>query len=344
MALLELKNVTIRFGGLTAVQGLTLAIQQGEIFSLIGPNGAGKTTVFNAITGVYPPTEGAVFCGQKEIVKPWRWQTLASLIGIGFATAFGMLLAVNIETFWTAAITDRYVYQEAFPWQDTLRALWSTGRSLSTGYSLLPFICGLLLGISGAWSVWIRSRRSPEVAAQAGVARTFQNIRLFPQLSVLENVLVGMHARLRSNVWDSVFRTPRHRREARQAEAEAMELLTFVDLADEAHLRAASLSYGHQRRLEIARALASRPKLLLLDEPAAGMNPAEAHSLMDLILKIRDSGVTVLLIEHHMKVVMGISDRIAVLEYGNKIAEGVPEEIKQNPNVIQAYLGTEGTL
>ncbi|MBI5093802.1 MAG: ABC transporter ATP-binding protein [Candidatus Hydrogenedentes bacterium] len=203
-----------------------------------------------------------------------------------------------------------------------------------------PLLLGALLGAAGAYSVWQRARRSPEVIARAHVARTFQNIRLFQQMTVLENVLVGMETGLTTRFWHALLRLPHYWKEHRESISKAMEILRFVELEGEAHAIAAGLSYGHQRRLEIARALASQPKLLLLDEPAAGMNPSESSELMELIRKIRDTGISVLLIEHHMNVVMGVSDRIVVLDYGNKIAEGVPDAIKADARVKTAYLGT----
>ena len=179
------------------------------------------------------------------------------------------------------------------------------------------------------------------MVAAAGIARTFQNIRLFGELSVLENVLVGMHGRLRTNYFTNRLRLPAYWREHADSDARAMELLRFVGLDARAHDAARNLPYGLQRRLEIARALAGRPRLLLLDEPAAGMNPTETVALMDLIRRIRDTGVTVLLIEHHMRVVMGVSDRICVLNFGKRIAEGTPEQIRNDPACIEAYLGKE---
>lgn len=334
--LLELKELTVRFGGLTAVSKVNLQMEPGEVLSLIGPNGAGKTTVFNAITGLSPITSGEILLNGTPLARPLTNNTLLLFVGVGLVTGLLATTVINIETLWQETIVNHFVYRKPFPWS---AALTSLRDFYLQGALLLPFALSSVVGSCGAFAVWSRFRASPDVVASFGVLRTFQNIRLFRRMSVLENVLLGMESTLRSRFWGAVFRTKRYRHEEEVAREKARELLAFVGLSAEEGIQAESLSYGAQRRLEIARALASDPKLLLLDEPAAGMNPAETAALGELIHRIRARGVSLLLIEHHMNVVMKLSDRIVVLEYGNKIAEGTPEEIQRSERVIEAYLG-----
>lgn len=250
-ALLELRGLGLKFGGLQAVNNVSLALPTGVVAGVIGPNGAGKSTLFNLITGLYRPTAGSIILAGQDLAG----------------------LRVDLIT-------------------------------------------------------------------RLGIARTFQNIRLFSFMTVRENIFVGYHTQLRAHLWDSLLHTPRHRRDEAAAAKRAAELLEFTDLKDVAGREAHSLSYGRQRRLEIARALAASPRLLLLDEPAAGMNPVEKQALCDVILRIQERGVTVLLIEHDMELVARVCSHVWVLDQGECIADGTPAAVRNDARVISAYLGT----
>lgn len=250
MALLEVKDLSIHFGGVKAVQNVSFSIDAGIVYAVIGPNGAGKTTLFNLITGVYTPTAGQIFLDGEAI-----------------------------------------------------------------------------------------GGKSPDELARRGVARTFQNLQICMNMSAIENVMVGAHLRLDRNLFKAALRWPLIRKRDRELHTEAAELMAFVGLQAYVNARADSMPYGALKRLEIARALAMKPRLIFLDEPAAGLNPKETIEVDQLVRKVADSGVTVVLVEHDMKMVMNLSDRILVLDYGRKLTEGTGLEVRRNPDVIAAYLG-----
>ena len=272
---LRMENITMQFGGVVAVNNLSLDVPQGQIVALIGPNGAGKTTAFNCVTGVYQPTNGRVeFMGQTMICSHPTGKMKKTYLG---------------------SDKDKFASEKIV-------------------------------------------NPTPDHVVQLGIARTFQNIRLWKSMTVFENVLVAKHMRAKQNVFSAIFRL--NAKEEARMRAETMELLKEQGLEQYKDEIATSLPYGLQRRLEIARALATEPKLLLLDEPAAGMNPQETQELADYIREIRDKhNLAVLLIEHHMDLVMKISDYIYVIDFGSEIARGVPKDVQHNKRVIEAYLG-----
>lgn len=338
--LVHLDGITLRFGGLLAANKISLSVERGTIAAVIGPNGAGKTTLFNCVSGIYTPNSGTMCLAGVELRTPLTAGVLARTALFGLAFGAVVSVAVRAQELWSATITDRFIYGEPFDWSGAAAAFLSTiSAPTALPTTVATFLLSALLCSCAALTSWQRTRHTPVTAVRRKIARTFQNIRLFRSMTVLENVLVGMHSIAPIHPLATILRTRRFRAQEAQQQQRARELLDFVGLAGLEDTAATTLSYGHQRRLEIARALASQPHLLLLDEPAAGMNLVEIEDLKKLIVNIRARGVTVVLIEHHMQLVMGVSDQVTVLEYGRTLAHGTPAEIKRDPRVIAAYLG-----
>lgn len=340
VAAVELTSATIRFGGVTAVSNLSLSVPKGSVYSIIGPNGAGKTTVFNAITGLYQLTSGRILLNGAPIVRGLTIRSAVAIAGCGLLTAIVGLVWLNLQPLWEQLIVLNYRFREPFPWSQIPTAAGSYFLHDGLGKVWATLLALFFLGCAIGGCYWQGTRLTPEGVATRGLCRTFQNIRLFPTLSVVENVLVALDRRYRVGLLRILLGFGgSHSNKELALNRQATELLNLVGLGADFNIRASALSYGDQRRLEIARALATNPKLLLLDEPAAGMNPAEAGQLSEMILKIRSRGITVLLIEHHMNVVMSISDRVCVLNNGEKLFEGTPDEVRREPRVVAAYLG-----
>ncbi len=302
--LLKVENATMQFGGVVAVDNLNLEVNEGEIVALIGPNGAGKTTAFNVITGVYAPSNGRITFDGECIVRNHPTGKMKKLYKGKHPTMY----------------TAQFAPEQALEGSDL--ETWKAEQKARDEFAFSDHIL----------------EPTPDKITGRGMARTFQNIRLWKSMTVFENVLVAKHMRAKQNVFSATFRG--NAKEEKRMRDETMALLVEQGLEKYKDDIATSLPYGIQRRLEIARALATDPKLLLLDEPAAGMNPQETLELAAFIHELRDKyGLTIFLIEHHMDLVMRISDYIYVIDFGSKIAEGIPQEIQNNQHVIDAYLG-----
>ena len=360
---LSVSNLKVCFGGLTAVNDVSLTIPTGKITSIIGPNGAGKTSLFNAITGVHPPSGGSVLVHGVLAARSFDLKALLFICAVICLSALFFVFVFHLVPLWEHVIVSQYRYLEPFSWTNAITGFFQYFLATHKYSVLLPAVVGGSIGGLGRHFLWRRSVISPEVLATLGVARTFQNIRLLAGHSVRENVMLGMSLNDNKELqcycycgrgrgrgrgwrwwqrwWHNATLSTSLRRKISSAAQRAEEILKIVGLSDVVERDISELSYGQRRRVEIARALGTSPSILLLDEPAAGMNPVEILQLMGVLRAINEGGVTVCLIEHHMKVVMGISDYIYVLNYGRLIASGSPQEIASHGAVIEAYLGKQ---
>ena len=343
-SILQLKEIEINFGGVVAVKDINFEIYENEILSIIGPNGAGKTTLFNIISGYYRPSKGTILLNGKPIKDSIKLKTILINLIYSFTLGFLGIITINSQELWTLAITDQYIIGEKFNYANSVKLSLAHLSSLDSIWTIIPFIIFSTIIFLSLYKILKENLAGLDVSSRHGLSRTFQNIRLLPELKSRENIGIGVTIgrgpinRQKTGGLSRGLILPENKR-SKLRKDKALTFLEITQMLSESEIDPTTLNYGHQRKIEISRSISTEPKIILLDEPAAGMNDKEADELGAMILSLKSKGYTIIMIEHHMSLVMKYSDRIIVMNNGSIIADGLPNDIANNKIVKDAYLG-----